>query len=381
MLSRALRQGMIRSGSVVVCADPGVPALGPSGASAHVRGVATALRAPIVCVHATDRRGIGGEVGVPVHGVGLAGWPRWAPRQGLREVRTARRCAERALDLEPTLVWERHSLYSDAGWKVHAASGARWVLEVNAPLADERERYGGLPDAAFARAWERDVLLAAPEIVAVSAWLVEWLRSLGCQKVRHLPNGVALHVGRRAETRARLSLDDRFVLGFVGSMRPWHGVERMPALLDALPDAVGVIVGEGGPTHPRLVRLGHRGEADVADVIAAMDVGLAPYGADAPPWFCPLKVLAYRAQGTPVVASDIGDTRLLVGDGGTLLSAGSGAAAWVEAIDAWRGRRAEPWVRSWGEVVAEGLGARDQGAELEADPATASHGAGANHAP
>lgn len=356
---------MLGSGSVVVCADPGVPALGPSGASAHLRGVATALRAPIVCVHATDRRGIGGDVGVPVHGVGLAGWPRWAPRQGLREVRTARRCAERTLDLAPALVWERHSLYSDAGWKVHAATGARWILEVNAPLAQERRRYGGLPDPAFAEMWERDVLLAAPDIVAVSAWLVDWLRSLGCRNVRHLPNGVAPHRGRRAETRARLGLDGRAVIGFVGSMRPWHGVEQLPAILDALPEAVGLLVGEGGPTHPRLMRLGQRSEAEVADVIAAMDVGLAPYGADAPPWFCPLKVLAYRAQGTPVVASDLGDTRLLVGDGGTALPAGSSVAAWADAIAAWAGRRAEPWVRSWDDVVREGC---------------APQGAGANHA-
>lgn len=276
----------------------------------------------------------------------------------MREVRTARRCAEAAIALAPTLVWERHSLYSDAGWKVHAATGARWILEVNAPLVEERRRYEQLPDPAFATAWERDVLLAAPEIVAVSAWLTAWLQDLGCRRVLHLPNGVADHRGDRTRTRAQLGIGDELVLGFVGSMKRWHGVERIPALLDALPDAIGLVVGQGPVriSHPRLRCLGHRSEADTAHLIAAMDVGLAPYAADAPPWFCPLKIPAYRAQGTPVVATDVGDCRLLVGEGGSLVPTEEGVTALLDAIRSWSGRRCPPHLRSWEEVVRDGLG-------------------------
>jgi glycosyltransferase involved in cell wall biosynthesis len=159
-------------------------------------------------------------------------------------------------------------------------------------------------------------------------------------------------VGDRDGTRRALGLDGEFVVGFLGSMKPWHGVERLPALLDAIPDAVGLVVGDGPVriTHPRIVHAGQVDEARVADLVAAMDVGLAPYGADAPPWFCPLKILAYRAQGTPVVAADIGDCRLLVGDAGTV------GEDLVDAVRAWRGRRTVPWVRGWDAVVAEGLG-------------------------
>ena len=356
--TRVRRRGVSFRRPLVLSASPGIPALGPSGASAHLRGVAEALRAPIVCPRAVDGRGLAADTTVPILSAGLAGWPTWAPRQGLREVRTARRCAALALDYAPDLLWERHSLYSDAGWKVHAATGARWILEVNAPLAAERARYETLPDADFARGWEREVLLAAPEIVAVSGWLVQWLRSLGCRSVRHVPNGVEPHVGDRAGNRVRLGLGDRLVVGFVGSFKPWHGVERLPALLDALPDAVGLLVGDGPVKveHPRLRNLGHLDERGVADVVAAMDVAVAPYGADAPPWFCPLKVLAYRAQGTPIVATDVGDCRQLVGDAGTVLPVNADVATMAEAVRSWAGRRAEPWVRSWAEVVAEATG-------------------------
>ena len=355
----------------MLSAAAGIPALGPSGASAHLRGVAEALRAPIVCPQAADHRGAVAAVGVPVVAAGLGGWPTWAPRQAMREVRTARRCAEAAVTLAPDLVWERHALYSDAGWKVAAATDARWILEVNAPLVVERSRYERLPDRAFAEAWERDVLLAAPEIVAVSGWLTEWLRSLGCRRVRHLPNGVADHRGDRAAARRRLGLGDEFVLGFVGSMKPWHGVERIPALLDALPEAVGLVVGDGPVklSHPRLRTLGHRAEAETADWIAAMDVGLAPYAADAPPWFCPLKILAYRAQGTPVEATDLGDCRLLVGEGGSVVPPETGLGAVLEAVRAWQGRRCAPSLRSWEDVVREGL-AQSQVAPVHQTPSS-----------
>lgn len=347
-------------GAVLLCAAPGVPVLGPSGASAHLRGIAGALKPDVlVAARASDGRGVHGAVDCPVVEVGVPGWPSWlASWREYTEVWASRRVARAALRAvpAPSLVWERHSLFSDAGWKVSAASRAPWILEVNAPLADERARFETLRRPAWARAWERDVIAAAPRVVAVSAWLADWCRSLGAPEVRHVPNGVEARVGDRDATRRELGIEGRFVLGFLGSMKPWHGVQHVAALLDAFPDAVVLLVGEGPVRveHPRAIHAGQVPEARVADLVAAMDVGLAPYGEDAPPWFCPLKVLAYRAQGTPVVATDVGDCRALVGDGGTVVERVGEMAA---AVEAWRGRRAEPWVRTWTDVVRDGTGA------------------------
>jgi glycosyltransferase involved in cell wall biosynthesis len=254
------------------------------------------------------------------------------------------------MSLAPSLVWERHSLYSDAGWKAYA-QGIPWVLEVNAPLVLERQRFEALHWPRWAGAWEREVLQAAPRIVAVSAWLCQWLREeIGCRgQVLHVPNGVLPFVGDRAATRRRLGIEDKFVIGFIGSMKPWHGVERLPELLDRFPEAVGLCVGDGPVKiqHPRLIVMGQQSESEVAHLAAAMDVGLAPYAPDAPPWFCPLKILAYRAQGTPVVAPDLGDCRLLVGDGGSITH------DFAEGIRAWQGRRVAPALRPWSQVIAE----------------------------
>lgn len=344
--------------NVLLSAAPGIPALGPSGASAHLRGVATALGATLVTPRLVDHRGVAGHLGVPVLPTGVVGWPSWLEKwRDMADISTSRRCAAAATALSPSLLWERHTLFSDAGWKVKRATGARWILEVNAPLVEERARFESLRDRALAERWERGVLDAAGaegEVVAVSAWLVQWLASRDVRS-RHVPNGVSPHVGNREATRARLGLDGAFVVGFLGSMKPWHGVEHVVATVEAIEGAVGLVVGEGPVKveHPRVRCLGQVSEAHAADLVAAMDVGLAPYGPDAPPWFCPLKVLAYRAQGTPVVATAVGDCPALVGDGGTVVD---GVGQLVDAVLAWRGRRAEPWVRGWDDVVREALG-------------------------
>ena len=336
---------------VVLCTAVGIPALGPSGASAHLRGVARALRAPIIAASRSDARGEQDEadLSVLVPAV-LPGWPTFGARyRELNEIRVARTVVGLCRAQRPTLVWERHALYSVTGTLLPADIPR--VLEVNAPLARERRMFESLTFPWLGGATEAMALRSASRVVTVSSWLVDWARSEGANDVRHVPNGVQPHLGDREGTRRRLGLDGQLVLGFLGSMKPWHGVERLPELLDAIPEAVGLCVGDGPIkiSHPRLRCVGQVPEREVADYVAAMDIGLAPYGPDAPPWFCPLKILAYRAQGTPVVASDIGDCRLLTGEGGTC------GPELVDAIRCWAGRRAAVNVRSWDDVVREAL--------------------------
>ncbi len=318
---------------------------------------------------ATDHRGAHGTPSVPFTETGVASWPSWLRRwEHQREVRTARRLAHAAIEhalASPRpvdLVIERHSLFSDAGWKVSDRLNTPWVLEVNAPQVLERTRFESAPPASAAR-WERDVLQAASCVVAVSQWLVRWLvEEIGCaqDRVFHLPNGVRSEVGDREETRAALGIKaETPLLGFIGSLRPWHGVERLPRLLQQWPEAELLLVGEDqrGARPEWCANFGDRVHAvgrveasKVADYASAMDVGLAPYPADAPPWFSPLKIGAYRAQGTPVVATDIGDNALEVGDGGTVVPPDDDDALLAACRAQSAGRKA-PFRRVWRDVA------------------------------
>lgn len=342
----------------------GVPVRGPSGASAHVRGFVRGLLqaghdATAWAPRLSDARGEHGDP-VPAVATGVPGWPSWLDRaRDLQEIWTSRKLSRAVIEEAfaaglPDRIIERHALWSDAAWRVGARLDRPWILEVNAPLAMERARYEVLRQPAFAARWERDVLRAAPEIVAVSDWLVGWLRDeVGCANVRRVWNGVSGHAGDRAAGRARLGSNPvEKVIGFVGSMKPWHGFQRLARVAAALDARLALIGPPPQDPPPGAILTGALGPAALADVVAALDLGLAPYPDDAPPWFCPLKILDYRAQGTPVIATDRGESRALTGEGGAVVPPGDDDAL-IEAGRQWMGRRCEPWVRSWRQVADE----------------------------
>ncbi|MEY3213195.1 MAG: hypothetical protein RIT28_3676 [Pseudomonadota bacterium] len=225
--------------ALLVCAALGVPALGPSGASAHLRGVAWALHRRglplrIVAARASDPRGVWGAMPVAVESAPIPGWPSWLGRyRERREAWLTARLADVAnRGPAPSVTWERWSLFSDVGARVRAKTGAPWVLEVNAPLAMERARFETLTDPAYAEAWERRVLPQADRVLVVSSWLARWVveaRGVSADRVRIVPNGVEAHVGDRGATRAALGLSDEPVIGFLGSMKPITGSSLRPS--------------------------------------------------------------------------------------------------------------------------------------------------------
>jgi starch synthase len=341
---------------------PGVPVQGPSGASAHVRGLAAALSARadtrLYAVQQADHRGSFGPP-TPARCVGLPPWPgpllRW---RRYREVLAARRVARAALEdaLHPTRPWrpalvvERHSLYSDAGLQLSDRLGLPWVLEVNAPAVIERGAYEELRDPAEARRWEQRVLRAAPLVVAPSQALCRWLREeVGCRAVRWLPNGTDLPPGDRARGRAALGVEDSVPLvGFVGSMRPWHGVERLPALAAAVGGRA--VAAGAGALPPGVQAAGYLWGQALADFIAALDLAVAPTLPGTHEGFCALKLLDYRSQGVPIVASDVGDAALLVdGAGGVAPAADLGGL--LDLAKRWIGATVPPARRGWAQVA------------------------------
>jgi glycosyltransferase involved in cell wall biosynthesis len=338
---------------VVGCAARGIPLYGPTGASAHLRGVARALeRAGHHVLVATplreDERGAW-DLSPPLRSVHLpTRWPRGLRTFGARVDAHLLAARIGAADL----LWERHEPRGAGLGRWARARGIPHLVELNAPLPWER-RWPRGPRLGEARR-EAELLRAADRVVAVSGWLARWAADLGCARVDHVPNGVAHgFAGERDRARAELGLEGP-VVGFVGSGHAWHGVDRLPALLDALgPGWHGVVVGGAAPAHPRLIATGRVPDDQLPHYVAAFDVGVAPYRRGSPPWFCPLKVLEYRAQGVPVVASDVGDCAALVGEGRVLRT--EDPRAWAEAVRAALDQPRVRWVRTWDDVVREVL--------------------------
>lgn len=340
----------------VFCGDRGIPARGPSGASAHLRAIARALtRAGHDVVLATpraeDHRGAVAEIDVEV----VHAEPRrhrWlGPWRERGELWDARRLAD-ALSGPIDLVWERHALFCDAGMRLAASRGVPRIVELNAPLSIERPN---VRDRVLARRIERETLVSADRVIAVSSWLETWAGELGCADVRRVPNGTDVGPGDADRGRDRVGVDGPVAV-WVGSCKGWHGLQRLPDLAEALPDWTIAVVGSGPvavPEHPRIRALGRLEGAALDDVLAASSVGLCTNDPEVMPWVCPLKILDYRAAGLPVVSTAAGDSRTLVDRGAALESWSAREAA--EAVQTWAARDRISRVRSWDQVASEAL--------------------------
>lgn len=313
-----------------VCTDEGVPAFGRKGASVHVQSILTQLVDRGDQVHLlTPRPGPTAPAhlaGVVVHRLPST---HGEPADG-READSRRADEQVAVTLDRLhaqapvdLVYERYALWGRTATAWARTRGVRSVLEVNSPLPVEQARHRVLLDRDAADAVARAACGAAGLVVCVSEPVADWVRGLGSaepEAVHTVPNGVDT---RRFSPVAVRPCRTSFTLGFVGTLKPWHGVQDLVQALALLrrddPSYRLLLVGDG-PERGRLETLvAELGLDDAVELTGAVDpdaipghlsrvdVAVAPY----PPlddfYFSPLKVYEYLAAGLPVVASDAGD--------------------------------------------------------------------------
>ena len=252
-------------------------------------------------------------------------------------LKTASAVAQR---LEPDFIYERYTLWSLAGLWLARVRAIPLVLEVNAPLAYEQKQYrAGLTCPPLARWVERSIWRRADLVLAVSEPLRRWLEKarVDSGRVRTLPNAVDTRLFHRdldsQAIRRRLNLEGRFVVGFAGSFRSWHGVEFLVSAFrdfhGADPSTHLLLVGDG-PLRPRIEKAireagleqavtfaGAVAHEKVPLYLAAMDAAVAPYPALEEFYYSPLKLFEYMAAGRAVVASRVGQVADVVEDGKT----------------------------------------------------------------
>jgi len=349
-----------------LCPDLGVPVLGRKGASVHLRGLAHAfVRAGHYVVLATPLLNKSPWEGPAKLDMSLLHLPPSADivkavlslkafnemlgvanslpgelRRILYNQELATQLKYRFEHDPPDFIYERASLYGTAGVALARVLNVPLLVELNAPLAVEQSAYRASGLGELAAQAERWTLLGADAVLAVSALLRDHVVSLGVRpdRVHVVPNGVdaTLFQPRPPDPsiRARWGLPDGPVLGFVGGLRRWHGVEALPALLDKLVHRYRglrlVIVGDG-PLRGELehtlkergltrsvVFTGSLPHEEVAKLIPQFDVALAPYSKPEHAfYFSPLKLFEYMACGIAVAVAGLGQIAEVVQDGET----------------------------------------------------------------
>ncbi len=232
-----------------------------------------------------------------------------------------------------TMVYERYALHGTSGARFARKLNVPYVLEVNAPLSEEEQRWrGGTP--ASAEDDEELVFRSASLVIAVSTQVAEYAVRSGAaaDRVHVFPNGVDTdRFQPRKDDGLRNELvpeADRLVLGFHGRLRPWHGFGRLVEVMDRL-------LKRGVPAHLVTVGVGDFQEHlqgvippdrvssvawvehhDVGRYVATFDVLPITYAPNLPCYFSPLKLAEAMSCGVVPVVPDLGDLRSVVEDGG-----------------------------------------------------------------
>jgi glycosyltransferase involved in cell wall biosynthesis len=230
----------------------------------------------------------------------------------------------------PDLIYERYNLYYLAGTLVARRKGIPLFLEVNAPLAEERSRHGGLGLPRLATWAERFVWRSADRVLAVTGVLKAMIAAAGVpvERIEVVPNGI--DPARFEHLPQRPSSVDKVVLGFVGFVREWHGLDTVIAAMAADPATSLdlVVVGDGPAVSALRQQAAELGVADrvhivglvahdaIPELVAGFDIALQPRVVA---YASPLKLFEYMAAGKAIVAPDQPNIREVLVDGVTAL--------------------------------------------------------------
>jgi glycosyltransferase involved in cell wall biosynthesis len=250
--------------------------------------------------------------------------------------RKMRLAAKRMADRPYRLVMQLHSRHQDCGLAIARRVGAPFVLRVEALEIREDAKWGTRRPiwGNLAERWgELRIIRQADLVASVSEAVDTQLAEAGIRKDRRviIPNGVDLTLFSPGEPDADLlranDLEGRFVIGWVGGFRPFHGLGSIPAIADrlraVLPGAVLCLVGTG-PEREEVARrtarlgdvvrfVGPISQSDVPRWLRSFDACLLLADSD-DFHYSPLKLYEYMGCGRPVVAAAVGEVRSVVSD-------------------------------------------------------------------
>jgi glycosyltransferase involved in cell wall biosynthesis len=309
----------------------------PSGPGTHIREVIAALEQQ---GHEVIRLIAGGETLKSTESIAFKKhrWKRLVPSiiwETLRDVsmlRADQEIEKRLLAVinehKPDLVYERCCYGMLSGLRACEKKQLRYLVEMNAPYPEEKNKMQGMSLLNFlGNRNEKKQVLGAHKVIVVSTAMKNYLISktgVDASQVVVIPNAVNpedTHVPpeRVNALRGKLRLEATdTVIGFVGSIFPYHGVDRM---IDAFSSVAHdftalrmLIVGDGEVLpllrkqasemglSDRIHFTGNVPHSEIYSYISLMDITVMARSN----WYgSPVKIFEYGAMNKVIIAPDV----------------------------------------------------------------------------
>ncbi|WP_199610869.1 glycosyltransferase family 4 protein [Flocculibacter collagenilyticus] len=215
---------------------------------------------------------------------------------------------------KPDFIYERYNLYTPAGIWAKKLFRIPLILEVNAPLLEERNKFNSIALPALARWSQRYVWRQADKVLPVTQVLADIVKSYGVlpSRIEVIHNGINRDYFKPKVAKVK-EPGDQITIGFVGFVREWHKLENMVNLIANEPDKnLKLLIVGDGPAIPGIRELAKTlGVAERVEItglvsreempaqLQKIDIAIQP---SVVPYASPLKMIEYLGTGLAIVA-------------------------------------------------------------------------------
>lgn len=229
-------------------------------------------------------------------------------------------------EFQPDFIYERVAYLQNSGIKIARKLKVKHIAEINAPYPGERISFSGKSFLiGAARNVEREILVHSTGITVVSSALKDHFvdRLPDAEpRIHVIPNAVNPDLvvsdrGTVESLKTEYKIDDELIVGFVGSIFPYHGVDILIEAFAKIPEDRRVrllIVGDGSiladlkaqarslGVFERIIFTGSLPHREVYPHIELMDICCMPKSN----WYgSPVKIFEYALFSKPVIAPDV----------------------------------------------------------------------------
>lgn len=233
----------------------------------------------------------------------------------------------------PDYVLARTIMFDSTALYIAQHYQAKLILEANAPMYYEHCVLGKLPLMGMVEGWEKKLLQSADKVYTVSSVCRDMLcrhYRMDADKFVVIPNGYQENLFQeddreKLEIRSRVRIqehwENRFVVTFIGSLKPWHGIDLLCQAAEALQDCQGIhflVIGDGEryaqvqdycSNHNNMTYKGKLDLEHMKQYLFASDLGIMPYQDMDAFYFSPLKMFDMIGAGLPFVGTAQGQIR------------------------------------------------------------------------
>lgn len=231
---------------------------------------------------------------------------------------------------EVALVWEHHDLFPGIGYKLTKKYNAPYVVYVHAPQIWEAKKWG-VKRPLWGRILEKVEsrnLKRADIVACVSEQVSEKLIEMGIPKEKILVSPMAVDAQlfegiNSEEISEKYKLNDKFVIGWIGSFRSFHGldllVEVFKLVHEKIKNARLVLVGDGIEKE-KIAKLviqlgledvvvfaGKKSFLEIPAYVDSFDVAVVSARSEDDFHYSPLKLREYLGAGKATLAPNAGE--------------------------------------------------------------------------